>query len=189
MNDSFIAVTCCLNEILRTRKRSTFTSAAQQTGHSYLVTVVSVAPVTITDGDLMVNAAYNQRHLCFRVNWSRNWVQFEESVNSLQCYARNQNKEISMHMVNEGRWRGRTVFECQLCGSAYADLETAERCEQYCHSHGRPLPTLTKKSLRKPAVQVDPIGTHSGLAPQSVTQQQRGSPWQGRAGRDHGRGK
>jgi len=67
-------------------------------------------------------------------------------------------------MVNEARWSGGTVFECELCGSGYGDLETAERCEQYCYLHGRPSPTLRQKSLRKPAVQVDPIATRSGVA-------------------------
>jgi len=67
-------------------------------------------------------------------------------------------------MVNEAKWRGRTVFECELCGSSYGDLETAERCEQYCYVHGSPSPTLGQKSLRKLPVQVNPISTHRGVA-------------------------
>jgi hypothetical protein len=60
-------------------------------------------------------------------------------------------------LVNELIWKGHTIYQCELCGFGYRDLETAERCEQYCFSHGRPSPKLTKKSLRKPPVQVDPI--------------------------------
>lgn len=33
-------------------------------------------------------------------------------------------------MVNEVKLKALTAYECELCGSAYADLETAERCEQ-----------------------------------------------------------
>jgi len=39
-------------------------------------------------------------------------------------------------MVNEVEKRGLTVYVCELCGSAFGDLETAERCERYCYSHG-----------------------------------------------------
>jgi hypothetical protein len=60
-------------------------------------------------------------------------------------------------MVNELRWKGRTIFECELCGFGYGGLETAERCEQYCYLHGKPSPKLCQKSIRKPPVHVDPI--------------------------------
>jgi hypothetical protein len=60
-------------------------------------------------------------------------------------------------MVNELRWKGQTVYECELCGFGYGDLETAERCEQYCYSHGISSPKITRKAMRKPSVPVDPI--------------------------------
>jgi hypothetical protein len=60
-------------------------------------------------------------------------------------------------MVNELRWKGRIIMECELCGSGYGDIDTAERCEQYCYFHGKPSPILTQKSIRKPRIQVDSI--------------------------------
>jgi len=60
-------------------------------------------------------------------------------------------------MVNEVMWRGKTVYECELCGSAYEDLATAERCEQYCYSHGKPSPRITKQAVREPQMRLDPV--------------------------------
>jgi hypothetical protein len=60
-------------------------------------------------------------------------------------------------MVNEVKWKGRAILECELCGSGYGDLETAERCEQYCYQHGKPSPALAQKCLRKPTTRVGPI--------------------------------
>ena len=60
-------------------------------------------------------------------------------------------------MVNEVRSKGETVYECELCGFGYGDLETAERCEQYCYSHGRPSQQITRRAVRKPPVRLDPI--------------------------------
>jgi hypothetical protein len=41
-------------------------------------------------------------------------------------------------MVNGVRWRGQTIYECEICRFGYLELETAERCEQYCYSHEKP---------------------------------------------------
>jgi hypothetical protein len=42
------------------------------------------------------------------------------------------------HLVNELlSKKGQTVYLCGLGGFGYADLETAERCGQYCHTHLR----------------------------------------------------
>jgi len=60
-------------------------------------------------------------------------------------------------MANEARWKARTLYECEICGFGYADLETAERCEQYCYSHDSSSPKITQKAIRKPPVRVDPI--------------------------------
>ena len=60
-------------------------------------------------------------------------------------------------MVNELQWKGQTLFECELCSFGYGDLETAERCEQYCYLHGKTSPKLTQKSVRKPPGQAEPI--------------------------------
>ena len=60
-------------------------------------------------------------------------------------------------MVNEARWKGKTIYECELCEFGYADLETAENCEQYCYSHDSNSPKITRKATRKPPVRNDPI--------------------------------
>jgi hypothetical protein len=60
-------------------------------------------------------------------------------------------------MVNEVRWRGQTIYACEICGFDYLELETAERCEQYCYSHEKPSIKITRKAIRKPPARVDLI--------------------------------
>ena len=60
-------------------------------------------------------------------------------------------------MVNEVRWRGQTIYECETCGFGYLELEIAEHCEQYCYSHKKPSSKITEKAIRKPPARVDPI--------------------------------
>jgi hypothetical protein len=60
-------------------------------------------------------------------------------------------------MVNEVRLRGQAVYECELCGFGYRDLETAERCEDYCYVHATSSPRITRNAIRKPSVEVNPI--------------------------------
>jgi len=60
-------------------------------------------------------------------------------------------------MVNEVRWRGQTIYECEICGFGYLELEIAEHCEQYCYLHERPSFKITQKAIRKPPARVDPI--------------------------------
>ncbi len=60
-------------------------------------------------------------------------------------------------MVDEVKLKGLTAYGCELCGSAYADLETAERCEQYCYSHGSSSEKITRKTIRKPPARVESI--------------------------------
>jgi hypothetical protein len=60
-------------------------------------------------------------------------------------------------MVNEVSWRGQTIYECEICGFGYLELETAERCEHYCYTHERASPKITEKAVRKPSARVDPI--------------------------------
>ena len=64
---------------------------------------------------------------------------------------------LRMEMVNELLWKGDTIYQCELCGFSYKDLETAEHCEQYCYSHGSHSPKITRKAIHKPSVQVDPV--------------------------------
>jgi hypothetical protein len=58
-------------------------------------------------------------------------------------------------MVNEVRWRGQRIDECETCG--LAKLEIVERCEQYCYSHERPSFKIAEKAIRKPPARVEPI--------------------------------
>ena len=60
-------------------------------------------------------------------------------------------------MVTELSSKGDTTYQCELCGHGYRDLETAERCDQYCYSHGSHSPEITRRAIRKPSVPVDPI--------------------------------
>lgn len=81
-----------------------------------------------------------------------------KATNTLRCYRRSTIvKDKNADLVNELKWNGRTIAECEACGSCYGDLETAERCEQYCNLHGRPSPTLTQKAIRKPIFKVSSI--------------------------------
>jgi hypothetical protein len=47
-------------------------------------------------------------------------------------------------MVSEKYTRRGMVYLCELCGFGYADIDTAERCEQYCYSHGKPSPRIAQ---------------------------------------------
>jgi hypothetical protein len=51
-------------------------------------------------------------------------------------------------MVNEVEKKGLTAYVCELCGSKYGDLETAERCEQYCYSHGHSSRDITQRAIK-----------------------------------------
>lgn len=57
-------------------------------------------------------------------------------------------------MVNEIERKVGTVYLCELCGFGYQDLDTAERCEQYCDIHGGCSSEITRKAIYKPAVKV-----------------------------------
>jgi hypothetical protein len=57
-------------------------------------------------------------------------------------------------MVDELKRKGETVYTCELCGFGYSDLETAERCEQYCDSHGNSSTEITQKAIYRPSVRV-----------------------------------
>ena len=82
----------------------------------------------------------------------------------MQPRAKAQQSERNTLMVNESKLKGRIIFECELCGSSFEQLETAELCEQYCFFHGRPSPTLTRKSLRKSLIPLNPISVLPSVA-------------------------
>jgi hypothetical protein len=62
---------------------------------------------------------------------------------------------VNEHVVNEFKRKEQIVFACELCGSAYGNIELAERCEQYCYLHGKPSPALMRKCLGKPTPRED----------------------------------
>ena len=57
-------------------------------------------------------------------------------------------------MVNELIKKGLAVYQCELCGFGYADIDTAERCEEYCDTHGTFSLDITHKAIYKPQVRV-----------------------------------
>lgn len=57
-------------------------------------------------------------------------------------------------MVNELERRVGTVFQCEICGYGYQDLDMAERCEEYCDTHGSYSVEITKGAIYKPNVRV-----------------------------------
>jgi hypothetical protein len=59
-------------------------------------------------------------------------------------------------VVSEVKKASEIVFLCELCGFGYRDLETAERCEQYCYTHSRTSVALARKAVHKPQRQVVP---------------------------------
>ncbi len=44
----------------------------------------------------------------------------------------------------------RTVYQCELCDMGYSDLETAERCEEYCSTHEACSLDITRHAIHKP---------------------------------------
>jgi hypothetical protein len=55
-------------------------------------------------------------------------------------------------MVSEKTTKKGTIYLCEICGFGYADVDTAERCEQYCSSHNKSSPMLTGRAIYKPKV-------------------------------------
>jgi len=59
-------------------------------------------------------------------------------------------------VVSELKSTSGAIFLCELCGFGYGDLETAERCGQYCYTHGRTSTALAGKAVHKPRGRVIP---------------------------------
>jgi hypothetical protein len=57
-------------------------------------------------------------------------------------------------MVNEFERKIGTVFQCEICGFGYKDLDTAERCEEYCDINESCSIEITKKAIYKPSTYV-----------------------------------
>ena len=57
-------------------------------------------------------------------------------------------------MVTELERKIGTVFQCEICGFGYQDLDTAERCEEYCDIHGSCSIAITDKAIYRPITHV-----------------------------------
>jgi len=55
-------------------------------------------------------------------------------------------------MVSELFRKGMIVYLCDVCGFGYADMNTAERCEQLGYSNNES--TIQKRAIYKPKVKV-----------------------------------
>jgi len=59
-------------------------------------------------------------------------------------------------MVSELKRKTETIYQCELCGFGYRDLETAERCEAYCTTHGSCSHEIMRKAIYDPEIKVMP---------------------------------
>ena len=60
-------------------------------------------------------------------------------------------------MVNETTRKEQIVYECEICGFGYGNLDAAEHCEEYCNTHGHCSPEIVKNALYKPTTQLLPV--------------------------------
>jgi len=56
--------------------------------------------------------------------------------------------------VNETTRKDEIVYECEICGAGYGELDEAERCEEYCNAHGHCSPAILKNAVYKPTTQL-----------------------------------
>ena len=52
-------------------------------------------------------------------------------------------------MVKQGKFKGKDVWFCDICGFGYADQKTAQSCEDYCREHKGCSMEITKKAVTK----------------------------------------
>jgi hypothetical protein len=57
-------------------------------------------------------------------------------------------------MVSELERKDKIVYQCEICGFGYKDIDTAEKCEQYCDTHGSCSAEITIRAVYKPPVRV-----------------------------------
>ena len=62
-------------------------------------------------------------------------------------------------MVNEFERKIGAVFQCEICGFGYKDLDTAERCEEYCGTNGSSSIDIAIKAVYKPSTYLIPART------------------------------
>jgi hypothetical protein len=60
-------------------------------------------------------------------------------------------------MVNQMFRKGTFVYQCEFCGFAYSELETAESCEEFCGTHGTCSSEITGYAVIRPVVRVIPV--------------------------------
>ncbi len=59
-------------------------------------------------------------------------------------------------MVTEVTLGNQLVYQCDLCGFGYEQLETAEGCEEHCTTKGFTSSGIARKAVIVPRVQVIP---------------------------------
>jgi len=52
--------------------------------------------------------------------------------------------------------KGLNVYQCEICELGYAELKTAEQCEEYCNAHGSCSLEITRKAIYRPPVYLEP---------------------------------
>ena len=57
-------------------------------------------------------------------------------------------------MVCESIRRTDVIYHCEICGFGYTDLGTAERCEEFCDTHGFSSEEILRKAIFRPLTQV-----------------------------------
>jgi hypothetical protein len=51
------------------------------------------------------------------------------------------------------------IYQCEIWGFGYGDLEDAEACEEFCDTHGFSSPETLKKAVYRPVIQVLSMAT------------------------------
>ncbi len=57
-------------------------------------------------------------------------------------------------LVSQVVRKDKIVYVSEISGFGFEDMDTAERCEQYCCSHGTHSATITRKAVYEPRIQV-----------------------------------
>lgn len=59
-------------------------------------------------------------------------------------------------MVMQSKKNDRAVYQCEFCDMGYADLNPAQRCEEWCSTHDSCSLEVTRKAIYKPTLDFMP---------------------------------
>ena len=62
-------------------------------------------------------------------------------------------------MVNKLSFNRAAVYLCEVCGSGYRSLDTAEHCEQHCSLEMESSPIIRQKAIYEPNVEIIPVSS------------------------------